>query len=133
MRLLKPPRRGPKPPKRIARKKPVPRASRPIVRHVRVARVSAKRPRVVTADSRWSAAVMKRDRRTCQLCGRLSTDAHHVYGKKAHPKLRHVLDNGIALCRLNHDMWHSLPDSHKTWFSNTYPARWRRLGKAVRG
>lgn len=130
--LAKPAKRPPKPPKRIVRKKPVPRASSPIARRVRIARVSAKRGQVIKADSAWSAKVMRRDNRTCQLCGYPATDSHHVHGKRAHPGLRHVVDNGIALCRLSHDMWHAFPESHKAWFVSTYPARWRRLRKAAR-
>ena len=52
------------------------------------------------ADRDWRTAVFKRDGYTCQDCGQVGKrlQAHHVKPYKAHPELRHVIDNGLTLC-----------------------------------
>lgn len=56
------------------------------------------------ADRDWRNAVFQRDNYTCRGCGvrggRL--EAHHVKPYKAYPELRHVLSNGMTLCRSCH-------------------------------
>ena len=56
------------------------------------------------ADVEWRKAVFARDDYTCQRCGvkggRL--EAHHIKAYKPHPRLRHVLSNGLTLCKPCH-------------------------------
>lgn len=47
----------------------------------------------------WSAAVLKRDKHKCQICGRKAEVAHHILYKANYPKLSLNLNNGIALCQ----------------------------------
>lgn len=49
----------------------------------------------------WSTLVRVRDHHTCQWCGSAaagSLQAAHIFGKKACPTVRFMLDNGITLC-----------------------------------
>lgn len=56
-------------------------------------------------DKLWSEAVKIRANHKCQLgCGRTASDAHHVARKSA--SVRWDMDNGIALCRPEHDHDH---------------------------
>ncbi len=51
----------------------------------------------------WRKAVLKRDNRTCQLCGSTKNiEADHIKRWKEHPELRHEVSNGRALCRSCH-------------------------------
>ncbi len=109
----KPAKRGRKPPKGIARKRR-PRA------------MSPKAWITNALDAAWSNSVRGQTGGRCLICWtehsrhRQGTDAHHVYGKKAHPKLRHVVANGVWLCRECHDWMHA------------HPARARKIMARVR-
>jgi 5-methylcytosine-specific restriction endonuclease McrA len=52
----------------------------------------------------WRKSVFARDDYTCQRCGvkggRL--EAHHIKAYKPYPQLRHVLSNGMTLCKPCH-------------------------------
>jgi hypothetical protein len=51
----------------------------------------------------WRAAVRKRDRHKCKKCGsRKRLHAHHIKPWAEFPQLRHVVSNGISLCRACH-------------------------------
>lgn len=65
-----------------------------------------------TAARRWATAVKRRDRHTCQQCGRrdVPVDAHHVLDWASHPALRTVLANGLTLCQHCHFALH-YPDA----------------------
>lgn len=77
-------------------------------------------------DARWSLAVRERDDYTCQICGRRGCrpktgksykfDAHHLKTKGAHPKLRHVVDNGVTLCVRCHRWEEWQPHHNKAAF-----------------
>jgi HNH endonuclease len=52
----------------------------------------------------WRKAVLKRDKRTCQMCGTKEgiIDADHIKPFSTHPELRFDVTNGRALCRPCH-------------------------------
>jgi len=51
----------------------------------------------------WRKAVLKRDNRTCQICGSTKNiEADHIKRWKEHPELRHEVSNGRSLCRSCH-------------------------------
>ena len=109
--LPKPEKRGPKPP-------------RPIQRTAPIARRSSRRPKVTARDLMWSAAVKAPNLYRCELghCGGdMAHDAHHVRSKKAHPKLRYRLENGVALCRSCHMWAHAHPKGFRAWFKRVRP------------
>jgi hypothetical protein len=112
----KPRRVGPKPKRRLARR-------------VHVKRVSAKRGQVERADARWSVAIKATSGWECEWCGKwqITMDAHHVYSKRAFPRLRYDLDNGVQLDRACHERAHRNPLSFRAWFAAVDPERWRRL------
>lgn len=66
------------------------------------------------------------------LPGRPSLEAHHFKGKKAHPRLRYDVENGVSLCPRGHDWAHANRDEFKAWFKATYPERWQRLEAKAR-
>ena len=68
-------------------------------------------------DHLWGDAVFKRDKGTCQKCGRKDTLAgHHIFGKKAYPSGRWNLDNGILLCYGHHIHFaHKSPYLFEDW------------------
>jgi hypothetical protein len=111
----KPEKRGRKPPKRIART-------------IRVRARSARRGTVEKLDREWSAKV-REGVGYCEWtgCFREPTDAHHIFGKKAHPSLRYEMGNGIALCRPCHIRWHATPVARRAWFAAKFPATWAAL------
>lgn len=135
--------------KRLARNtKPIARKGRP-ARRVHVKRVSTRRGQQIVADAEWSSKVAERDRDVCQIRGQgvpvrgeqyglVATivlqcwgglDSHHVYSKKAHPRLRYSLDNGIRLCRGHHDYAHTEEGKVflRRWLDATHPFRYARL------
>jgi 5-methylcytosine-specific restriction endonuclease McrA len=87
---------------------------------------------VEKAHAAWSSFVRKRALGMCEYCGGLGSDAHHIYGRKAHPALRFAPINGIALCRRCHNEWHAAPISRRGWFAVMYPASWSMLQTFVR-
>lgn len=54
----------------------------------------------------WRAAVLERDRHTCQRCGQPGTHAHHVRSYARHPDLRLDVANGQTLCHACHKAEH---------------------------
>jgi len=69
-----------------------------------------------TADALWRKYVLLKYPRC--LCGLSSVDAHHIYGRKAHPWLRHEPTNGIGLCRICHNNAHSWPNRYREYLRN---------------
>ena len=114
--LPKPAKRQPKARKRIKTRRPVKRQS--------------PRPSAVArrkADRAWSLAVRERAGHVCEWCHAKATDAHHVFGKKAHPDLRHDVDNGVALCRLHHLEAHKWPMDFRLEFYSLRSDSWAAL------
>lgn len=56
----------------------------------------------------WSRAVLRRDKYTCQYCGKVGglLHAHHVHSFAKYPELRYYIENGITLCKKCHDTNH---------------------------
>lgn len=55
----------------------------------------------------WRLSVYKRDKFVCQWPNctfKKKLHAHHIYKWADFPALRFVLDNGISLCKIHHDM-----------------------------
>jgi hypothetical protein len=55
----------------------------------------------------WRLNVYKRDKFTCQWpnCAfKKKLHAHHIYKWADFPSLRFIIDNGISLCKIHHDM-----------------------------
>ena len=114
--IPKPTRKPKAPPKRIKTRRPVKRQS--------------PRPSAVArrkADKAWSLAVRERPGHVCERCQGKATDAHHVFGRKAHAGLRGNLFNGVALCRACHQYAHSHPVRFRLEFSLFRPGSWRVL------
>ena len=55
-------------------------------------------------DREWRTAVFERDNYTCRSCGKKGgrLEAHHIKAYKTYPELRHVLANGLTLCKKCH-------------------------------
>lgn len=92
--LPKPPRRGPKPRKRIAR------GRRP--RPYRKGPAADKR---YAEHVRWRALVMAKNDGGCVNCWREATDPAHVYPKGRYKHVEHLPSNGLPLCRQCHDFY----------------------------
>ena len=69
--------------------------------------------------------VFMRDRGVCQWCGKPGADQlSHVYGKKAHPALKHEVDNALAMhgkCHLQG--WHEDWRKSMFWFEKKWDVR----------
>ena len=83
---------------------------------------SPKRSAVEEKDRHWRDSVFIRDHYRCRKCGTpYGLDPHHIRTKAAHPELRHVLDNGIALCRKCHGWAHANPKDFLEWLTKENP------------
>jgi len=56
----------------------------------------------------WRLKIFKRDRYTCQLCGKTggSLQAHHIISKYKYPSKIYEINNGITLCYNCHNKLH---------------------------
>lgn len=131
-----------KPPK--ARTQPIKRSGRiamsgPIARRTRVRQRSRHAEQRQRDDAWWSGRVCEEANGRCERCGGVGTAGHHVFGKKAHPRLRYVLANGVWLCHEDHragnDSAHRKPIQFKAWFAQARPESWAelqaRLGRTI--
>jgi hypothetical protein len=66
-------------------------------------------------DDLVSKQVRERDGHRCRKCGRERVYHHHVFGKKAHPSTRWVLENGISLCYHCHVSAHASQEDFRRW------------------
>lgn len=57
----------------------------------------------------WRKAVLARDGRACQLCGKSDNPicVHHLYSWTDYPLMRYDVDNGLTLCREHHRDFHN--------------------------
>lgn len=93
------------------------RRSSPLRRRTGLRKVSTRpgRKTELLLDRAWRLAVFERDSHRCQMIGvekhtcRGPLDPHHIKSKAAFPELRHVLGNGITLCRAAHVWAHNNP------------------------
>lgn len=119
------PEKAPRKPRgRIRRTSRPRRSARP-----RIASLSPRAALRRRRDREWADVVKSRAEGRCECpCRQPGTlDAHHVFGKKAHPKLRHELDNGIALLRPCHRWAHRQRDLFRQWFRERRPAAYAHL------
>jgi len=58
-------------------------------------------------DMNWSFHIKNRDK-SCQICGKMVKDAHHILYRQFYPLLRFNDNNGIGLCELCHCQSHGL-------------------------
>lgn len=95
--IPKPPKRGPKP------RKPIARTSRPAkVRH------TVRGAEKASLNALWSTVVMATSP-VCRLClYKKATDPAHLWPKSTAPAIRHHPKNGVPLCRA----CHTYMDSH---------------------
>ena len=57
--------------------------------------------------NKWAKNVKDRDGYKCVICG--STDcvhAHHIFPKEQYPEYELMVNNGITLCQIHHEMLH---------------------------
>jgi 5-methylcytosine-specific restriction endonuclease McrA len=79
--------------------------------------------------------ILKRDKMTCQWCGKKITSTHdahisHVKSKKLYPNLKFDPMNLKLLCyRCHIYRWHKDPDDAITWFKEKFPERWNYIMK----
>ncbi len=70
------------------------------------------------ADKLWGEAVRLRDKHTCQRCGKLGTNPHHIFTRSI-KHMRHDLSNGVTLCpgchTLRPDSAHKGPEHFRDW------------------
>lgn len=108
--------------------------SGPLRRRAPIKRSSKRRRSETPAYQRWAIAVKTRDRH-CQWEGcfiQVLLEAHHVYPQGTHPRLRFVLENGLALCREHHVKWHSQPRASRIQWAARYPERAAVIAKLLR-
>lgn len=82
------------------------------------------------ADIKWREAVILKSGHHCyfwseECFGRL--EAHHVFGRQAHPAIRHVTDNGVALCVRHHCDEHNGETDVRSEMERREPERWARI------
>lgn len=76
---------------------------------------------------------MRAEYNYCQRCGskkhqcRFPLEVSHIFGKKAHPRLRWEKDNLLMLCSMCHIWAHQKPAEAWEWFTEKYPVRSVRL------
>lgn len=89
--------------------------------------MSTRKKLITKLDKKWSRAVLERDGKVCQKCGKFGDNPHHVVLKR-YLAVKHLLDNGLTLCSNCH-----VPDAHaypalfEAWFKREFPDRWERI------
>lgn len=63
--------------------------------------------RIGAGDILWKKEVKKRDGNICQICNSSEKlHAHHLENYASNMALRLVLDNGVTLCQIHHNLFH---------------------------
>ena len=73
----------------------------------------------MTADQRWKLAVLERDDWTCRVpdCGaNTNLDAAHILPRSIKAS-RHLVSNGLTLCRSHHRYFHDKPTQWKMFLA----------------
>lgn len=67
---------------------------------------------------RWAGIVKTRDNNTCQVCSlkrkKKDMDAHHLEAQSSRPDLRYEVNNGITLCKPDHQEFHRIYGRNNT-------------------
>jgi len=103
----------------------------------RIKRQSSKRVVSNKKTATLREEIVRRDNSTCQWCGKRleGRNCHmsHVYGKGAHPALKHDPLNVKILCYHCHmQKWHKDPIVARDWFKNKFPERYEYLREKVK-
>jgi hypothetical protein len=62
-----------------------------------------------TPLAQWARRIRREFNYACPRCGKKrNLEAHHIFPKHEHPKMREDLDNGILLCLKCHDEIHAI-------------------------
>lgn len=91
----------------------LPLPKKPMRRKKPMNKVSKKRKSEQPRRDRWEAAVFEHDYFECQnlFCINrkhpIELDAHHIWEKGSRPEWRFILENGITLCRVCHELVHA--------------------------
>lgn len=132
----------------ITRRKPLKRSTKPLKRSpikrgtTRLKRTSIAKfsPRTLERrerDRQWSEQVRLAFSGSCFMasvsCDTHRLDPHHIYGKQASPKLRHVLENGCLLCAWHHRIAHSHPKMFQNMIEQKFPGRLQALKELEKG
>ena len=66
------------------------------------------RTRTSEESNAWKLAVLHRDGYSCRLCeSKESLCAHHINSWAEFPEDRHILENGLTLCKSCHSVYHN--------------------------
>lgn len=98
------------------------------------------RPKTDPVLEAWKLHIKHLAGEVCEMAGlhhtcRGELDAHHVLGKGAYPHLIVDRDNGVALCRVAHDLVHRarwFKPYWSAWFNEKFPGRKARLEERAR-
>lgn len=98
------------------------------------------RPKADPVLDAWKVHIKARAAFVCEMRGlqhvcRGELDAHHVLTRGAHPRLTTDPDNGAALCRVAHDLFHRthwFKPHFWSWFNEKYPGRKAELERRSR-
>jgi hypothetical protein len=85
-----------------------------------MAKRSARRGSVEAKDAKWRADVKTKFGPCCRVqeCLIEVAHTHHVLGKNANPRLRHVVENGARLCEPHHCWAHKEVETARAYFIN---------------
>lgn len=98
------------------------------------------RPKTDPVLEAWKLHIKHLAGEVCEMAGlhhtcRGELDAHHILSRGAHPALKVEVSNGVALCRVAHDLAHRArwfkPRFH-AWLDEKYPGRRARLAERAR-
>lgn len=72
------------------------------------------KPKFYAEDREWARAVKVRDSGICRKCGEQGHEAAHIFSRR-YKATRHVLLNGLTLCRKDHAWAHANPAAFEEW------------------
>jgi len=61
---------------------------------------TVRQKRIAQLDKLWVEKIKERDKGICQKCGKVGTQAHHIFGRGY--SVRWDMDNGVYLCYTCH-------------------------------
>ena len=85
---------------------------------------------ITKLDKEFREKVYGRDNGTCQYCGQVGSNCHHIVGRR-NRSVRWFLPNGILLCPGCHtfrtNSFHQDPQETMKWFEEKYPDRYQAI------